>query len=402
MPSFQRGHRAKAFSLLSIFIFAALGARADVTEGVPLRGFADFSVIHEAADDSDSFQLHEVDFFVAKQIDDTVSFLIELCFQPSFDGVGADLERTYVQYRVNSNWLKISGGRFHTSLGYWNDTFHHGGYLQTAATRPVMERFEDAGGLLPTHTTGVELRGNGPMSNGIFGYIVSVGNGRGPVKDPPAFYYDYNKSKSLAALAYYEFNNGLRTGVNYYHSDLPGGGSRGPDGIPSATIVGPAGGESIYGAHAVYQTAAIEWLTEYQHMEHTYKNNAQLSLMSVGSSTATVVGPAQSTHIDLLYSQLGYHLGQYTPYMRFELNETDNVDAYLNAPTADGEIPGLLGTTRYYVAGMRYELSPASALKFEATYVDSRASILEQLKIAGADPARHSDWSTNLNWSYGW
>lgn len=391
----------KIFIAAVSFSMFMASAHAELTDGVVMRGFTDVSLIHEEADNSDSFQLHEVDFFVAKQLDDKVSFLIELCFQPDATGIGQDLERTYVQYLVNKNWLKVAAGRFHTSLGYWNDTYHHGAYLQTSATRPVMERFEDAGGLLPTHTTGVEFRGNGPLGGGTMGYIVSVGNGRGPVKDPPAFYYNYNRTKSVAALAYYETANNLRFGANYYHSDLPGGGQLNGDGTVSATITGPAGGETIAGAHLVFNSATLEWITEYEHVIHTYKNAAHLKLTDMDGNVSDL-GLAPNTNLDLVFSQIGYHVGNYTPYVRFELNQADNTDAYYNAMTANGQNPGLLGTTRYYTLGTRYELSPASALKLEFVAVDSRAPIREQLKIAGADRTDHSEWSTNLNWSYGW
>ena len=40
-------------------------------------------------------------------------------------------------------WFKVAAGRFHTALGYWNETYHHGTYLHTSITRPVAVRFED-------------------------------------------------------------------------------------------------------------------------------------------------------------------------------------------------------------------------------------------------------------------
>jgi hypothetical protein len=45
-------------------------------------------------------------------------------------------------------------GRFHSPSRYWNAIYHHGQYLQTSITRPLIEQFEDDGGVLPTHITG--------------------------------------------------------------------------------------------------------------------------------------------------------------------------------------------------------------------------------------------------------
>lgn len=48
-------------------------------------------------------------------------------------------------------WL----GRGHNVVGIWNDAFHHGSYLQTSISRPKIMEFEDDGGFLPTHLTGI-------------------------------------------------------------------------------------------------------------------------------------------------------------------------------------------------------------------------------------------------------
>jgi len=50
-------------------------------------------------------------------------------------------------------WL----GRFHSPARYWNSAYHHGLYLQTSITRPLIEKFEDEGGILATHITGVMI-----------------------------------------------------------------------------------------------------------------------------------------------------------------------------------------------------------------------------------------------------
>ncbi len=372
--------------------------RADANDGVPLRGFADVSLVHRVADDSDSFQIHDIDFFLAKPLDKKINFLIELNFQPGYAGVGVDAERAYVQYVVD-NWLKVAVGRYHTALGYWNETFHHGSYLQTSATRPVMGRFEDTGGLLPAHQTGIELRGNGPVGGGNLGYIFDIGNGRPPVKDPPAFYYNYNKTKSFNGLIYYEFVNGLRFGANFYVSDLPGGFTKDGGGNSTSTS-GPKGKEVIGGAHLVYNSPDVEWFTEYEHMTHTYVAGTHTITTNLDGTTNDL-GLAPTTNLDLLYSQFGYHLGKFTPYARFELDSTSDVDAYLNAQPDSGS-PGLLATTRNYVVGTRYEFTPASALKFEVTYIKSDASIGAQMRIPDVDPNRHETVLTELNWSYGW
>lgn len=48
-------------------------------------------------------------------------------------------------------------GRFHSPSRYWNATYHHGQYLQTSISRPLIEQFEDDGGVLPSHISGLML-----------------------------------------------------------------------------------------------------------------------------------------------------------------------------------------------------------------------------------------------------
>ena len=68
----------------------------------------------------------------------------------------SELERFMLGWQIDEDtmgWL----GRLHSPSRYWNTAYHHGQYLQTSVTRPLVEKFEDEGGVLPTHVTGVML-----------------------------------------------------------------------------------------------------------------------------------------------------------------------------------------------------------------------------------------------------
>jgi hypothetical protein len=65
-----------------------------------------------------------------------------------------DLERFKLGWQsgeMSIGWL----GRFHAPSRYWNAIYHHGQFLQTSISRPFLEEFEDDGGVLPTHSTGL-------------------------------------------------------------------------------------------------------------------------------------------------------------------------------------------------------------------------------------------------------
>jgi hypothetical protein len=65
-----------------------------------------------------------------------------------------ELERFQLGWQTGQEsigWL----GRFHSPSRYWNAIYHHGQFLQTSISRPFLEQFEDDGGVLPTHSTGL-------------------------------------------------------------------------------------------------------------------------------------------------------------------------------------------------------------------------------------------------------
>ena len=270
-----------------------------------------------------------------------------------------------------------------------------------------MEQFEDTGGILPTHSIGVMIRGEGDSLGGFSGYVFGLGNGRGPVKDPAASFFNYNdNSVAFMGMLYHEWSSGLRLGPNFYFSSLPGGTEQNEDGSPlnagpdlrpgatntsSSAITGPKGTESILGFHAVYSSDHVEWLNEYQWMYHTY----------AGKQVKYDGTPATNTVINLFYSQISYSIGRWRPYARFELDQPNGVDAYLNAYV--GAInPGLLGTVRTYNLGTRFELTPSSALKLELTYTNSSVPLEQQYFVGPAVLNNKNDFSTVLNWSVGW
>ncbi|RDH85733.1 MAG: hypothetical protein DIZ80_02050 [endosymbiont of Galathealinum brachiosum] len=70
----------------------------------------------------------------------------------------SELERLQMGWQVDDDvigWL----GRFHSPSLYWNSVYHHGRYLQTSISRPLAEKFEDEGGVFPTHVSGFMFEG---------------------------------------------------------------------------------------------------------------------------------------------------------------------------------------------------------------------------------------------------
>jgi len=71
-------------------------------------------------------------------------------------------------------------GRFHQPSKYWTTEHHHGQYLQTSISRPGIEEWEDEGGPIPTHITGLLLE-TGHIRKDSSGYQFAVSAGFAPV-----------------------------------------------------------------------------------------------------------------------------------------------------------------------------------------------------------------------------
>ena len=78
-----------------------------------------------------------------------------------------------------SDRLKVSFGRYHTPINYWNTAFHHGQWLQTTIARPEMIQF--GGRFLPVHFVGGLVEGSVPAGGLNLNYKAGVGNGRASV-----------------------------------------------------------------------------------------------------------------------------------------------------------------------------------------------------------------------------
>ena len=87
----------------------------------------------------------------------------------------SELERLQFGWQFEEEtiaWL----GRFHSPARYWNSAYHHGQYLQTSITRPLIEKFEDEGGIVATHTSGLMLESTRKLQDvDAFQALVSLG-----------------------------------------------------------------------------------------------------------------------------------------------------------------------------------------------------------------------------------
>lgn len=304
-----------------------------------IRGFFDFNfgigrdanplIFPLNAPIHNTFQSGEFDLFMTSRLSKTLSFLSEVVIgsDPTNEW-GLDIERLELTYRP-TKYFEISGGRYHTSVGYYNTAFHHGTWFQTATGRPFMYFFEDSGGILPVHSVGVSATGLVPGTDKLgLHWIAEVGNGRSssPFGDPVQnFLSDKNhKDFNLAGYIAPDWARGLQLGGSYYRDLMV------PPGIPPVE-------QQIASVYAVYINPRWEFLTEGVLLSNR------------------IQGPSKTYHTPLGYTQISRKFGGYRPYFRYQ---------YVNSPAND---PVNIFTGRYMgpSAGLRMDFTDYAAFKIQ-------------------------------------
>jgi hypothetical protein len=321
-----------------------------------IRGFSDITLhgsnhardvpeclIHTCA--PTSFSLGQVNLFVTSNISERFRVLSEIVFEADADNVfGVDLERMLLEYSYR-DWLKLSAGRYHTSIGYYNTAYHHSTWFQTTTGRPFLFAFEDQGGILPIHNVGVSASGAIPSGRLGLHYVAEVGNGRAsrsPLSEPVQNEVDENghKAVNLALFVRPDAVRGLQAGFSVYRDVLT-------PAVPGVGLL-PASsrriGETILAAHAVLTRPDFEWLNEALVIRHA---------------------PRDVSHVFQtpgFYSQVSKRFGSYRPYVRYE---------WVNAPDHEPAFPDV-GLRSGPSVGIRYDPADSVALKLQYDYTALR------------------------------
>src|SRR6266849_2193747 len=153
-----------------------------------LSGFADIDFsAQNRSEGPRGFSEGQFTLHLASALSPRVAFFGELTFTPRADagtgnppatGFNAEVERAIIRFD-QSDLLKVSFGRYHTPINWWNTAFHHGAWLQTTISRPEMTQF--GGRFIPVHFVGSLVEGSTPASGWNVSYQAGIGNGRGNV-----------------------------------------------------------------------------------------------------------------------------------------------------------------------------------------------------------------------------
>jgi hypothetical protein len=303
-----------------------------------LSGFGDVNFSDtDRPEGPQGFTLGQLALHMASELSPRVTFFGEISFtarpdagtgNPSVTGFNTEVERMILRLD-QSDMLKLSFGRYHTPINYWNTAFHHGQWLQTTIARPEMIQF--GGRLLPVHFVGALVEGAVPAAGWNVNYKAGFGNGRAAAISRAGDAGDINGERAWLVTLFSKPDRafGLEFGASLYGD----------------TVTVPAGAfdERIVSGYAAWQKEDPEIIAEFASIRHAGRENRN------GSSTWS----------HAFYVQAAYRLPQFDrlwkPYVRFEHIGIDAADAVF------ATVPNLDGST----IGVRYDASSYAALKGE-------------------------------------
>jgi hypothetical protein len=326
--------KAKVVLGIAALLAGAVPARAqERPEGGPQIHVMAFGDVDYLATDrkavQDGFQLGQFVGHVNAGLTDRLTAFAEFTVTPRDGAFNLVEERLILRYDFHDAF-KLSAGRYHAPVSYWNTAFHHGSWLQPSVSRPEMIKFGTR--FLPVHFVGVLAEGNLPGAPLGLGYSVGLGNGRQANIAVPGDAGDANRHPAFLGTlrarpaALYGLEIG---GAGYAETVSPG--------------TGPGIRERILSAHVAWERDA-QLIAEYVHLRHE----------PMGAAAA----PAATSRAG--YVQAGYRLPgaahAFTPYGRWEQLRVGDGDALLGALKLDYDA---------WIGGMRYDFAPFAALKAE-------------------------------------
>jgi len=298
-------------------------------------GDVDFAAVNRN-DGARGFTEGQFTLHMVSALSPRIAFFGEVTFTPRLDGgtgnppatgFNAEVERAIIRFD-QSDELKVSFGRYHTPINWWNTAFHHGQWLQTSISRPEMVQF--GGRFIPVHFVGALVEGVVPSGGLNINYQGGIGNGRGSVISRAGDAGDNNDVPALLVNVFTRPNRpfGLQVGASAYSDRI-------------TTIGRPDYNERIVAGHAVWQHEDPEIIAEIADVRHTQ------------------VGTSLTTSSLAYYVQAAYRLPAparlWKPYYRFE-----HIDIHPN-DVVFADVPNL----DVSIFGVRYDISTYVCIKTE-------------------------------------
>ena len=264
---------------------------------------------------------------------DRVTAFGEFSFTNVESDTDTDVERLILRYDF-SDKFKLSVGKYHTPIGYWNSSYHHGAWLQTTIDRPSIMKYGSQ--IVPIHFEGVLAEGTLPVAGINLAYRTGFGTG---IHNNITVHGDHGDTDGDDAFVLQLYNrpagiHGLEIGASFYQDDVN------LDEQVAHSIANIE--EKIYSLHVALERESAEIIAEYVYWDHEQTHSAKLNNNGYGY----YIQAAHRFHGK--YEQL-------KPYARFDKIEADKDDVLFFKNQS------FKGVT----LGLRYDFADYAALKVE-------------------------------------
>jgi hypothetical protein len=319
--------RRLAVFLCCVALAAPAGAQHPQPHGSTFTGFifGDVTYVATERDLPGGFLVGQLVGHGNAHLSERLLFFGELSATARETGYAFEVERAILRYEF-TDAFKLSAGRYHTPVSYWNVMYHHGLWLQPSVARPELIRM--GGFLIPVHFVGAMAEGMLVTRPVTFFYEAGVGNGRGTALNRGGDAGDVNSSR--AALATLRLRpataRALQVGGGFYADRL------------TTTAFGPIDERTVT-AHVAWDQGAPEVMAEFARVRHE-------------AASASSTSDAWYVHAGI---RLPGGLSSWRPYVRIE-----HMD--IGAGLVLGSI---VPDYRAAIAGVRWDFEALASLKGE-------------------------------------
>ena len=319
------------------------GAQEPMEHTSPLHGFLFGDLVYVAREQAatDGFFVGQVVAHGSARLSGRLTFFGEISATARAESYVFEVERAILRYDFIDQF-KLSAGRYHTPISYWNTAFHHGLWLQTSVARP--EIIKVGGRFMPVHFIGVMAEGK--LSSEALGlsYEAGLGNGRGLNISRAGDAGDLNRRRAAVVAARLRpGETGLQLGGGLYLDRVTLNAptiSEEDFYAPATLIPTDSYNERIATGHLVWDRGAPEIVLEYSHVRHERSDTSWTS--------------------DGWYAHAAYalpgKLSRLKPYARLERLDADSKDPVFGT---------VVGDYRAVIGGLRYDFESLAALKAE-------------------------------------
>ncbi|MFV2054836.1 MAG: hypothetical protein ACC707_00150 [Thiohalomonadales bacterium] len=314
--------------------------------------------------EKNSFRLGQVDLIANQEIDPDTKVVVELVFEDAgyHDGPQIDIERLAIQRNISDN-MQFGFGRYHTPLGFWNTTYHHGSLIQNTVARPFFLEFEDAAsGIMPVHLVGFQLSG----AASIIDYQIILGNNNGlntQIDSEQSHEnrlevfnsVDFNNDKSyVIRVGFNLFDSGLDLGFNYMRNNVIEVGAA--TGDPNITPSLLDHGEILFEQEITGVSLRGKW-GGFQLLSEAYQ--IQIADNEALKRDGVLIANDNPYTSDAIYTQISYNFSKRLSLaLRYETLDFEDNNTYLN-------VLGLTNSEQRNILSLNYIIGKSNALRFE-------------------------------------